>query len=128
MQLRLPGIAVQLFARVFSAGEINGNCRKILLIKNSGATIKKRRPGVMFSSASVRLHGVLYVSSLYYHPQLMLQRMAQLFRKTFTPYPLNILFKRRGQRHCHRDFHHINGVTVFPATRCMTCHRPFFSC
>ena len=48
MQLRLPGIAVQLFARVFSAGEINGNCRKIRLIKNSGATIKKRRPGVMF--------------------------------------------------------------------------------
>ena len=47
MQLRLPGIAVQLFARVFSAGEINGNCRKICLIKNSGATIKKRRPGVM---------------------------------------------------------------------------------
>ncbi|GCH89124.1 hypothetical protein BvCmsJ25A_04532 [Escherichia coli] len=47
MQLRLPGIAVQLFARVFSAGEINGNCRKIRLIKNTGATIKKRRPGVM---------------------------------------------------------------------------------
>ncbi|GCO05498.1 hypothetical protein ExPECSC037_04204 [Escherichia coli] len=47
MQLRLPGIAVQLFARVFSAGEINGNCRKIFLIKNSRATIKKRRPGVM---------------------------------------------------------------------------------
>lgn len=44
----------------------------------------------------------------------MLQRIAQLFRKTFTPYPLNILFKRRGQRHRHRDFHHINGVTVFP--------------
>ncbi len=28
----------------------------------------------------------------------MLQRIAQLFRKTLTPYPLNILFKRRGQR------------------------------
>lgn len=41
-------------------------------------------------------------------------RIAQLFRKTFTPYPFNILFKRRGQRHRHRDFHHINGVTVFP--------------
>ena len=40
--------------------------------------------------------------------------VAQLFRKTFTPYPFNILFKRRGQRHRHRDFHHINGVTVFP--------------
>ncbi|CAM7208818.1 hypothetical protein ESCOMM214M_04085 [Escherichia coli] len=40
--------------------------------------------------------------------------LAQLFRKTFTPYPFNILFKRRGQRHRHRDFHHINGVTVFP--------------
>ncbi len=48
MQLRLPGIAVQLFARVFSAGEINGNCReKSASSKNSGATIKKRRPGVM---------------------------------------------------------------------------------
>ena len=47
MQLRLPGITVQLLARVFSAGEINGTCRKIRLIKNSGATIKKRRPGVM---------------------------------------------------------------------------------
>ncbi|STI87751.1 Uncharacterised protein [Escherichia coli] len=47
MQLRLPGIAVQLFARVFSAGEINGNCRKIRLIKNSGRPSKKRRPGVM---------------------------------------------------------------------------------
>ncbi len=44
MQLRLPGIAVQLFARVFSAGEINGNCRKIRLIKNSGATIKSVAP------------------------------------------------------------------------------------
>ena len=44
----------------------------------------------------------------------MLQRIAQLFRKTLTPYPLNILFKRRGQRHRHRNFHHINGVTVFP--------------
>ncbi len=48
MQLSLPGIAVQLFARVFSAGEINGNCLENALIKNSGATIKKRRPGVMF--------------------------------------------------------------------------------
>ncbi|BBF58054.1 hypothetical protein E2865_00892 [Escherichia coli] len=43
MQLRLPGIAVQRFARVFSAGEINSNCRKIRLIKNSGATIKRKR-------------------------------------------------------------------------------------
>ena len=40
--------ALTRFARVFSAGEINGNCRKIRLIKNSGATIKKRRPGVIF--------------------------------------------------------------------------------
>ncbi|GDG63664.1 hypothetical protein BvCmsSIP040_05366 [Escherichia coli] len=47
MQLRLPGIAVQRFARVFSAGEINSNCRKIRLIKNSGATIKQRRPVFM---------------------------------------------------------------------------------
>ncbi len=115
MQLRLPGIAVQLFARVFSAGEINGNCRKIRLIKNSGATIKKRRPGVMLLQCiQYGCTEYQYVSSLYYHSQLMLQRIAQLFRKTFTPYPFNILFKRRGKRHRHRDFHHINGVTVFP--------------
>ncbi len=104
MQLRLPGIAVQLFARVFSAGEINGNCRKIFLIKNSGATIKSVAPVSCFSSASSTAARSSVCSSLYYHPQLMLQRIAQLFRKTLTPYPLNILFKRRGQRHRHRDF------------------------
>ncbi|GHL77635.1 hypothetical protein ECZU34_53830 [Escherichia coli] len=46
MQLRLPGITVQLFARVFSADEINGNCRKIRLIKNSGRP-SKASPGVI---------------------------------------------------------------------------------
>lgn len=47
MQLRLP-VSLSSSSPVYSApAEINGNCRKIRLIKNSGATIKKRRPGVM---------------------------------------------------------------------------------
>lgn len=114
MQLRLPGIAVQLFARVFSAGEINGNCRKILLIKNSGATIKSVAPVSCFSSASstAARSSVCFIALL--PSSVDAAAHSPALRKTFTPYPLNILFKRRGQRHCHRDFHHINGVTVFP--------------
>ncbi|EII37554.1 hypothetical protein EC40967_4425 [Escherichia coli 4.0967] len=64
MQLRLPGIAVQRFARVFSAGEINSNCRKIRLIKNSG---RPSNSVARVHAARVHpalQHGYQYVSSL----------------------------------------------------------------
>ncbi len=113
MQLRLPGICPAL-RRVFSAGEINGNCRKIRLIKNSGRPSKNVAPVCMLLSASstAARSSVCFIALL--PSSVDAAAHSPALSEDVQPYPLNILFKTPWSAAPPSGFHHINGVTVFP--------------